>query len=191
MNKTPLIVLAAIIILGGLWFVATRDDASTLTGTDSTPLGQTPGSTNTPTSATPGASAVVLGETTAGSRVTIQSAYLAQPGYIVVYRSTTDGDTKIVGHSALLETGQYTNLAITLDSAVAADQTVTAVLHKDDGDGKFEVPGADAFMSSGNARVISDVDVVGSPKSDEPPLLESQVETYIEDALEASTTTNN
>ncbi len=191
MNKTALYVVAAIIIIGGLVFLmAGSNDTTPGTNATSTPVTGTPGTTPAPTSATPGGSVVVMTEATPGSRVTIQSAQLAEPGYIVVYRSTTDGDTKIVGRSSLLESGAYSNLNITLDSAVTADQTVTAVLHKDDGDGKFEVPGQDSFMSSGTATVISDVDVVGSPKSEEPPLLESQVEAYIEDAQDATTTSN-
>jgi hypothetical protein len=187
MNKTALFVLAAIIILGGIWVVAKRNDTPTPVGNNASSTAPT---STAGTSATPGVTRVVLAETSAGNRAVIQSAQLSDPGYIVVYRSTVDGDTEIVGHSNLLSAGAYSNLGITLDSAVSADQTLTAVLHKDDGDGKFEVPGPDSFMGSGNARIISDVDVVGSPKSEESPLLESQVEAYLNDALQASTTSN-
>ncbi len=193
-NKTALIVVAAVILLGGLWFMATRDDASMTAENNNTPgntSAQNQGSSTAPTTAgTPQAGSVMLAETTPGSKVVVQSAYLTAPGYIVVYRSTTDGDTKIVGKSSLLEMGAYSNHTITLDSSVSKDQSVTAVLHKDDGDGKFEVPGDDSFMQSGSVRVISDVDVVGSPMSEEPDDLESQVEAYIEESEEASTTSN-
>lgn len=192
MNKTALFILAAIIIISGIWFITSRNDEYKSTGNNASTTARSDanGSATASTSATPGLSTVVVGETTAGNKVVVQSAQLSAPGYIVVYRSTVDGDTKIVGHSKLLEMGAYSNMSIDLNTSVATGETVTVVLHKDDGDGKFEVPGADQFLSSGSVRLVSDVDVVGSPQTAESPLLESQVETYVDEALKASTTSN-
>lgn len=71
-----------------------------------------------------------------GTEMTVNSTTLEAPGFVVIHEKGVDGKPgTVLGASALLEAGQYTNVKITLSRAVAADEALIAMIHIDDGDG--------------------------------------------------------
>lgn len=128
----------------------------------------------------PATNYVILGELEGGNIVTVSQASLLQDGYIVLYRINNRGESSLVGKSDLLKAGTHTNVSIQLVSVVAEMQAIVAVLHRDDGNGKFEYPGPDRYLLN-DGLLTSDIDVVGIQRSDrESRVLETQVEAFLE-----------
>jgi len=127
----------------------------------------------------PTSNAVVLGEINNGNNVTVPFARLLEDGYVVLYRINSKGDVSLMGKSELLKAGTHTDIKIRLANMAVERQAIVAVLHEDDGDGKFEYPGADNYLLNG-ALLSSDIDVVGIERSDrESKVLETQVEAFL------------
>lgn len=71
-----------------------------------------------------------------GSSIMVESAYLEDPGYIVVYTTDVSGNmNEMVGQSTLLTAGEKSNLRVSLNRPVQDGEELTAVLYMDDGDG--------------------------------------------------------
>ncbi len=123
---------------------------------------------------------VYLGEVESGNVVIVPSATLSRPGYIVLYRVKSTGESTITGNSSLLSAGTHTNVRIQLDQFLIDKQGLVATLHEDDGDQEFEYPESDGYLTN-NGTLVNDIDVVGI-KSDyqESRTLEQQVEAYVE-----------
>lgn len=136
----------------------------------------------------PQTSAITLAENKSGGYVTIASARLVKPGYIVIYRTNSKEQTSLIGYSSLLEANYYTNLSIQLNQPVAREQVITAVLHVDDGDGKYEFPISDTYMTSGSAKILYDEDVVDTPSAEEAGMINGTVEQHLKDAKAAIST---
>jgi hypothetical protein len=165
-----------------------RMDALEGTSTDETDEGTAQESNSTPSSqriaeptpSAPVTNGVVLGEVEGGIVITVARATLLQPGYIVLYRINSNGETALAGKSGLLKAGTHTNVDIQLGAIAVERQAIVAVLHGDDGDGKFEYPGADQYLLSGSL-LANDIDVVGVDRNDrESKILETQVEAFLE-----------
>jgi hypothetical protein len=133
-----------------------------------------------PRATVPATNSVVLGEVEGGNTISVPRATLLQPGYIVIYRINSNGETSLAGKSGLLEAGTHTNIDIQLAATAIYRQALVAVLHGDDGDGKFEYPGADLYLLNGGL-LANDIDVVDIKRSDrESKVLETQVEAFLE-----------
>lgn len=205
-NKVLLALLVVtVLLLIGAMVIDSKDveapvaiEATDVTATSSAEAGDADGITVTPagteagTTARPAApskpavvapqsSALVLLETESGSIVTVATARLAKPGYIVIYRTNSQEKTELIGYSKLLDPGYYTSVPIQVSSAVVKRQVVTAVIHEDDGDGTFEFPASDFYLKNGT-RLVYDEDVVDVPIVEEAGLINGTVEAHLEDA---------
>lgn len=189
MNKTIVTIIAIVLVGGLIWYVTTmKSDTNTpntnvSTTTQNGTTGQNP----------PNAimrNSIVLRETVSGNFVVVESAELTKSGYVVIYRANSNSKTDIIGHSDLLGIGAHNNLRVQLATPIAKEQNIIAVLHEDDGDKKFEFPGPDLYLGNTGARFVSDVDIVDVPFDKEPAVLNSQIELFLDRALNASTTIN-
>ena len=130
---------------------------------------------------------VMLADNNTGETVTVSSVTLDTEGYIVIYSvDDTTSKTTIIGNSDLLDAGMYTNVRIDISRATINEEMIVAVLHEDDGDSTFEVPGADGYLTNPNGTMATDVDIVGVASANENAPLQDQIETYFE--VNATTT---
>lgn len=204
MNKSTVVMVAALVTLGGLMlFLFTQRDSAFLRPisfntnsqkeavteaetTDNTAEGNTEavrtGERTADVASAPSAplNTVALGEVEGGSMITVPSATLVRSGYVVLYNINSNGESRVIGHSDLLSPSTHFNIKIQLTGPIAEKQAVVAVLHQDDGDGKFEYPESDGYLKNG-AFLVNDIDVVGIKRDDqESKVLESQVATLVE-----------
>ena len=101
----------------------------------------------------PPASVSISDQTTTGTTVTVDSAFLRQGGFVVIHNEslTTEGDAigSVIGVSEYLEPGQSTNIEITLDEPISENQTLIAMPHLDtDGDEVYD------FVTSGGTEDV-------------------------------------
>ncbi len=148
-------------------------------GTTPAPVATAP--VKTAVVSTPQTSSLGLPQLESGSIVTVATARLAKPGYIVIYRTNSQERTELIGYSKFLPAGYYTNVAVQVTSGVVKKQVVTAVIHEDDGDEKFEFPASDSYLKSGG-RLVYDEDVVDVPAAEEAGLINGTVESHLADA---------
>lgn len=195
MNKS-IIVIVALILLGIMVFLISSNNDEANENSDAE-TSETDTTNNESTSDTnpieadggdgTGASAsvntVALKPTETGNFVSVD-ATLIEPGFVVIYRVNSNSETKIIGSSDLLLPSTNNDLEIQLDSPIAKEQTVVAVLHKDNGDGKFD---SDMYLGNSNQTIVTDVDVVDTPKNEEGTLLKEQVEVFLQNNSETST----
>jgi len=178
MNRTltiTLVVLVAIVAIFFLWYTNNKTDEELNQDNRAT-------TTNTSVEQRLTRSAVVLEENEPGEEAEIKSAALSQSGFIVIFTtSTTSTDGSVRGVSNLLSAGTYSDLTIQLERATVAEETLVAVLFADDGNGVFDM-GQDPYLSNQNLIIVSDVDVVGTSRGDEPEILDQQIELFIENA---------
>ena len=200
MNKTVIIaVIAAVVLLGVVIYATTsvspdedtdpstenttqnndanNNDSTVVAGDDDSDAGfGVSGSINS----------VVLEPTETGNFVNVRSATLVDPGFVVVYQVKSNNDTEVIGSSDLLLPGSYEDITIQLDTVIAFEQTVVAVLHEDDGDGEFSFPESDFYLGNAGDPIVSDVDVVDVPQDKENEALQEQVELYLEENHDSS-----
>lgn len=123
---------------------------------------------------------VLLSETETGNFVTIGYANLTRPGFIAIYKVNSNSETILVGQTDLLPPTIITNLKIEINTVIAEDQTIVAVLHQDDGDGIFKFPESDPYLKNADGMIVSDVDVVDVRFEREAKGLRDQINTYLE-----------
>jgi hypothetical protein len=122
---------------------------------------------------------VILGEVSGGNVITVPQATLLKPGFVVLYRINSKGESTLVGDSQLLTAGTHRDITIRLSSLAVETQALVAVLHEDDGNGTFE-QGSDGYLLNGSL-LVSDIDVVGIKRSDrEGRILETKIEAFLE-----------
>ncbi|WP_254840343.1 DUF7282 domain-containing protein [Natronomonas marina] len=86
------------------------------------------------------------GQETTGETVTVDSVTLSEGGFVAV-SNTSSADSGEIRGSAYLGEGTHTDVEVTLDEPVQADQTLYAQAHLDtDGDQRFD------FTDSGSAQ---------------------------------------
>lgn len=194
MNKTILIAVAAVAVIGAILFFAFSDsnvapmntntadnNASTTAEVNEFNAQQNAQNQNEQTTVTTPSNRVVLAETVTGNFVTVTQASLTKSGYVVLYRVNSNGDSSVIGHSNLLDAGAHANLNIQLDDPIGKQQAVVAVLHEDDGDEKFEYPDADGYLVSSGNMLANDIDVVDVKAGEaESKVLEAKIATYLE-----------
>jgi plastocyanin len=100
----------------------------------------------------------VADQTTDGSRVTVASAAIDGPGWLVIHPEADGGGPNggAVLASRQLSAGTYSDLTLELDSPASSDQTLYAMLHYDHpADGEFTFPsdGDPAVTTNGNPVV--------------------------------------
>ena len=99
---------------------------------------------------------VLVTDYTAGKTATVARVVLEKPGYVMIHEDASGAPGAIIGTSALLPVGESSDTVVTLKRASKDGEVLYAMLHTDDGDGKFnvtvDVPLTD---SSGNVVVMN------------------------------------
>ena len=102
---------------------------------------QTPATTEVATEETatvPGEKNLVLvSDYTAGKTVTVARVVLEKPGYVMIHEDASGKPGAIIGTSTLLSAGESTDVVVNLKRAGKDEEVLYAMLHMDDGDGKF------------------------------------------------------
>ena len=124
---------------------------------------------------------VLLAENDSTNLLKIELATLNRSGYVVIYRVNNRGKSSLVGRTKLLKTGTYTDLTVQVDKLIVDSEMAVAVLHEDDGDGKFEYPESDDYILE-DGIIVSDIDFIEIPKHREPKNLERSIEDYINES---------
>lgn len=84
-------------------------------------------------------SAIYVAGQTPGRSVTVSVVRLEKSGFVVIHEDIVGIPDKILGVSGLLPAGETKNLQpITLSRATRDGEIIYAMLHVDDGDGKFD-----------------------------------------------------
>lgn len=194
MNKTAVIGIVILIALGAIWYVVSHDSQTESDmnvqneeqnrndmGEEGAGdvAGRNDGTSNTSGKIVP-VNKVVLAPTETGNFVTVETVTLTKPGFVVLYRVNSNSETDVIGSTGLLNAGTQNNIEVQLDTVIARGQTIVAVLHEDDGDGKFEDTATDGYLGNENMPVVSDVDVVDIKTEDEDTKLQASVEQYLE-----------
>lgn len=174
MQKILLGIIGLVVVVGIIAYLMKGETEVTV---DTTPTNNTQNTAPKPKEVK--VNTLMLAENTVGNTAKITRATLAQPAYIVIYRTNAEGEVAVVGNSKLLSVGTYTNLLIPLDSEVRLKDVIVAVLHKDDdGKGTFDFPGGDLPIIENNAHITS-VDVIGVPQATEDAALVASVEAFL------------
>ena len=94
--------------------------------------------------------------------VTIDSVTAPQDGWLVIHQSQPDGSVVVpqsIGQAAVTK-GNNTNVTVNLDTNVASDSKLWAMLHVDEGEkGVYEFPGADKPVKMDNMPVMQSFEV--------------------------------
>jgi len=105
--------------------------------------------------------AIYVSDQIPGYSVSVQVVHLEKPGFVVIHEDADGTPGKILGVSALLAAGETKNLSsITLSRAIKDNETIYAMLHFDNGDGKFDAANDKPVIDPvGNAPVMMIVTV--------------------------------
>ncbi|MEX0917524.1 MAG: hypothetical protein WDZ93_00015 [Candidatus Paceibacterota bacterium] len=192
MKNIVIIGAIAVVVLAGIYFFMQSDDVNMDEVMNGDETADEMDDTDTNTSAGGNNSGagpennVVLAENETGNFATIASATFTQQGFVAIYKVDSQGKTTLIGNTDLLEAGTHSNISVQLDSIVAKEETIVAVMHADDGDGEFEFPESDFYLNNSTSAFVADVDVVDVDFADEEASLQAQVETYLEASAEAN-----
>ena len=146
MNKY-LWVVGLLVVLGlGYYLIKGRTPAPTTTEVATEETATVPGEKNL----------VLVSDYTAGKTATVARVVLEKPGYVMIHEDASGKPGAIIGTSAFLPAGESSDVAVNLKRASNDGEVLYAMLHTDDGDGKFnvtvDVPLTD---SSGNVVVMN------------------------------------
>lgn len=84
--------------------------------------------------------AIYVADQIPGDNILVQVAHLEKPGFVVIHEDNNGAPGKILGVSSLLGAGETKNLpSINLFRATKDNETIYAMIHLDNGDGKFDV----------------------------------------------------
>ncbi|MCA9353696.1 hypothetical protein KC842_02385 [Candidatus Nomurabacteria bacterium] len=134
-------------------------------------------STQMPASLVEEENAVILADQKPGMAATVSYAKLAQPGFIIIYKTDTETNTKkVVGTSALLPAGENFNVEVTLTEETTSGDSISAELTADDGDGEYSEE-TDTPVLDGEEAVSSD----GEISEDAPAIEEIVVSDLVEE----------
>lgn len=171
MNGKVIVGIVAVVVIAlGAYFLLSGDDAGyNNTGDNDTAQQDTNDTAQND---------VVIRGNEAGDTVVVERAQLASNGFVVIYVMDSAGNTEVVGTSRFLSAGTHTDVIIELDESVAADATLVAVLHEDNGDESFDSE-TDGYLLEDGAVVV-DADVVGVVETEEDASLAADVEAVLD-----------
>lgn len=86
--------------------------------------------------------------------VTIESATLSRPGYIVIHEQKDGELGTVIGHSVLHKIGIIKNVSVGLNRPLVSGETLYAMLHTDDGNGVYDFPGADEPTKDNAGEIV-------------------------------------
>lgn len=91
---------------------------------------------------------------TAGNKVSFINVTLTNPGYVVIHEDKNGEAGRIIGHSDLV-VGSADNITVPLTRQSKTGELLHAVIHRDDGDKIYEVPGDDILYVDENEWLVS------------------------------------
>ena len=74
-----------------------------------------------------------------GKMITVDLVLLEEDGFIIVYENTFEPTGELLGESIYLPKGEYQKVPIVLSREVHSGESFDAMLHKDNGDRKFNI----------------------------------------------------
>lgn len=80
---------------------------------------------------------VAVSDYTVGKTTTVASVVLEKPGYVMIHEDASGKPGAIIGTSAFLPAGESSEVVVNLKRASKDGEVLYAMLHMDDGDGKF------------------------------------------------------
>lgn len=86
----------------------------------------------------PSRAVLITKDQPAGSSITIESASLTTPGFVVVHTGSLPTDRGMAATN-LLQPGSYSNFSLTTIRKVKAGEVFTVMIHKDNGDRIFHL----------------------------------------------------
>lgn len=158
MNTKIIGIVAAVIVLGGGWYVYSSQHAAV-----SPMIGGTQ-QTNTSTGMRVEENAVVAQDQKPGSAVVVSQVYLAAPGYVVIHEVSG----KILGSSALLQAGQNNNVTVQLYRATKDGEMLHAMLHNELGHNTAFDEKVDMPVKSKSGSPIMGMFTISAQASDSP-----------------------
>ncbi|MFA6006209.1 MAG: hypothetical protein WC764_00535 [Candidatus Paceibacterota bacterium] len=146
--KQVIWVIVVLLVIWGVYALATGKSSAPVTEQPAT--GEQATATTTPEASVP-ANAIDMAEQKVGKSVTVASYTLSAPGFIEVHAVTAEQTPgAILGSSGLLPAGSGAEVQISLTASTKDGQNVIAMLHLDNGDGKFDAT-TDLPATSANA----------------------------------------
>ena len=122
-------IVGLVVVLGFAYYLVSRGRSQKATPSPSPVSNE---------SLVPGAkNAVAVSDYTLGKTVSVASVLLQKPGYVMIHEDDRGNPGKIIGTSKLLLAGESTNVVVNLTRASKEGEELYAMLHLDDGDGKF------------------------------------------------------
>ena len=101
-----------------------------------------------------GENAIYVAEQPPGSNVNVSVATIGAPGYVVIHEvEQNDKPGAIIGASALLTSGEHTDIVIKTSQPLTNDQSYIAMLHADNGNGVFDDESTDIDVIENGAPV--------------------------------------
>lgn len=98
-----------------------------------------PGSSDDSSGFVVGNNSIYVSEQMPGGNITVSVVRLKKAGFVVIHEDISDEPGDILGISSLLSAGETRNLPpITLSRELLDGQTAYAMLHFDNGDGRFD-----------------------------------------------------
>ena len=136
MNTKILFIFAIIIAFVGaaLFFRSSKDEADSASDSSGLVMSE---------------SAIYVAEQAPGRSVSLSLVRLEKPGFVVIHDGSAGAPGKILGVSSWLPAGEMKHLLpITLSRATRDGETIYAMLHFDNGDGKFDATNDKAVRDS-------------------------------------------
>jgi len=107
------------------------------------------------------ANVVVVTESTSGKLISVAKVKLETSGYVVIHDGKGGTPGAVLGYSKLLEKGEVMDVVVGLSKSVADGEVLYAMLHLDNGDGKFDAK-ADMPAEDGLGAPVMQKVVVGT-----------------------------
>jgi len=94
----------------------------------------------------------------------VSYAKLSKPGFIIIYDTTVTGEKTVLGNSALLPAGEYTNVVVkhrrSGSSRNKNTNTTTVNVVADNGDGEFTEEDSDVLVAESEVEVNEESDPI-------------------------------
>jgi hypothetical protein len=162
-TQTTIIVLLALIVVALLFYVDKRQTAPITTDVATSSATDTAASSKMMV----GSHAVVMTDQKPGKEVVVSAVVLGNPGFVVIHEDTNGQPGPVIGYSSLLSTGETKVIKISLNREVKDGERLYAMLHLDNGDGKFDAS-TDAPATDVNGDIIFQNFAVSKDASGQP-----------------------
>lgn len=85
-----------------------------------------------------GPNSIYVADQKPGRSMSVFQVQLEAPGFVVIHKDMSGAFGPIIGSTPLVQAGTTNQIALSLNEAITNGQQLYAMLHRDDGDGKFD-----------------------------------------------------